>query len=425
VSGKLRLLSTHFPLSTLRFRLVSLHLLFFFSGISGLIYQVAWVRVFGNVFGNTIYSASVVVAVFMLGLGAGGYVIGAWADRRYAEKPDSLLRTYALLELVIGAMGLGISTLLPRLEQLSVLVSSYTRDQQGWYVLATTAYLARVGIAIVLLAPITLLMGGTLTLLIRHLVRNDLQRGGSSIAVLYAVNTGGAALGCLLTDFMLVPAYGLRSTQLVAVFFNLVAAAGAAFIAGNVRLKPDATATHKPAKRSVRLQPDVNSPQPAALSPAAILVTSLALAMAGFAAMGMEILWFRHLSILLGGFRAVFALLLTMILLGIGAGSLVSGFVIRRAGRPAQWLMLAQGFFVVCTLIGLANADASSIERAVMANRQAVDPGLRILRELWFNARPIVLEVGLPALLMGFSFPLANAIIQRSEGAVGRRAGVL
>ncbi len=35
------------------------------------------------------------------------------------------------------------------------------------------------------------------------------------------------------------------------------------------------------------------------------------------------------------------------------------------------------------------------------------------------------MEVGLPALLMGFSFPLANAIIQRAERSVGRRAGVL
>ena len=59
-----------------------IYLLFFLSGISGLIYQVIWVRMFGNVFGNTIYSASIVVAVFMLGLGAGSYLVGAWADRR-------------------------------------------------------------------------------------------------------------------------------------------------------------------------------------------------------------------------------------------------------------------------------------------------------------------------------------------------------
>ena len=57
-----------------------LHLLFFCSGFSALVYQVVWVRVLGNIFGNTIYSASVVVAVFMLGLGAGGFAAGGWAD---------------------------------------------------------------------------------------------------------------------------------------------------------------------------------------------------------------------------------------------------------------------------------------------------------------------------------------------------------
>ena len=72
-----------------------LHLLFFLSGFSGLIYQVVSVRSFGNVLGNTIYSTSLIVAVFMAGLGGGSYLVGAWADRRYAAKPESLLRSYA------------------------------------------------------------------------------------------------------------------------------------------------------------------------------------------------------------------------------------------------------------------------------------------------------------------------------------------
>jgi len=424
VSRKSRPLSTDFPLSTLHFQLSALYLLFFLSGISGLIYQVVWVRVFGNVFGNTIYSASAVVAVFMLGLGGGGYIVGAWADRRYAERPDSLLRTYAQLELVIAAMGLGISALLPRLEQLSALVSSYVRDAHGWYVLSTTAHLARAGIAIALLAPITLLMGGTLTLLIRHLVRSDLHGSGSRIAVLYAVNTAGAALGCFLTDFLLVPASGLLGAQLTAVFLNIIAGAGAFFLARKplhgIHLKADPKVRTTPG-RSAGLQawPD---------GPLAIPLTSVALAMSGFAAMGVEILLFRHFSILLGGFRAVFSLLLTVILAGIGAGSLASSFLLRRTSRAAQWLMLAQGFFVVCVLLGLATADASSIERAVIANRlhPSVEPRLQqVLSELWFNARPIVVEAGFAAVLMGFSFPLANAVIQRSERSVGRSAGVL
>ena len=79
-----------------------LYLLFFGSGASSLIYEVVWVRVFANVFGNTIYSASIVTAVFMLGLGIGGYVAGAWADRRYASRPESMLRVFGSFELAIG-----------------------------------------------------------------------------------------------------------------------------------------------------------------------------------------------------------------------------------------------------------------------------------------------------------------------------------
>ena len=87
---------------------------FFLSGISGLIYQVTWVRQFGNVFGNTVHSASIVVAVFMLGLGAGGYCAGAWADRRAGAAPRRLVRLYAYAEGVLACLGLALSLVLPR-----------------------------------------------------------------------------------------------------------------------------------------------------------------------------------------------------------------------------------------------------------------------------------------------------------------------
>ena len=415
-----------------------IYFLFFCSGLSGLIYQVVWVRVFGNVFGNTVYSASLVIAVFMLGLGVGSWVVGTWADRRYAARPESLLKTYGYFELAIGLMGLAISVLLPHLGRVSALVSSYLRDPGGWYVLSTASYLARGAIAIVLLAPITMLMGGTLTLLIRHLVGRDLEVGHWRIAVLYGVNTAGAALGCMLTDFLLVPAAGLQGTQMFAVFFNIVAAAGAFGLAGALASR----ATPAPARKKKKPSTSAVTAQTVPLSPPAstgLAWTSLALALSGFAAMGMEILWFRHFTLLLGEFRAVFSLLLTVILIGIGAGSLAGGFLLRRIARPAQWLMVVQGFFVASTLLGLAVASLGNIKDAAFANpayRAAVShmvaaaPGVesdlaRTLRELWFNARPILLEVLIPALLMGLAFPLANAIIQRAERPVGRRAGIL
>src|SRR5688572_30678053 len=288
-----------------------IYLFFFLSGLSGLVYQVVWVRMFGNVFGNTIHSASIVVAVFMLGLGAGSYLAGRWADRRYLQqladdraRPNVLLRAYGQFELAIAAMGLGIAIILPHLGALSASVSSYVREPSGWYVLSTFSYAARAAIAVVLLAPITLLMGGTLTLLIRHLVRRDLALGGWRIAMLYAVNTAGAAAGAALTDFTLVPAWGLWGTQLTAVALNVAAGIGAIVLAARtVRQKADTTPKRKKASRrpdtddvrSVRLQPDREEDRRVGhQSDRAVPWTATAMFLIGVAALGMEILWFRH-----------------------------------------------------------------------------------------------------------------------------------
>ena len=440
-----------------------IYLLFFCSGLSGLIYQVVWVRVFGNVFGNTIYSASLVVAVFMLGLGAGSYLAGIWADRRYATEPESLLRIYGYVELIIGAMGLGVSLVLPHLDRFTALFSSYSREPSGWYVLSATSYLSRVAIAVALLTPITLLMGATLTVLIRYLVRSDLNEGGRRIARLYGVNTAGAALGAFLTDFALVPIVGIRVTQYAAVLGNVVAGVGAVMLArfGMRNLEFGLRRTKKALRNHARNSPPRRTRKTLSVNRGfflrvlgvlrggeldshsefrvSVAATAAALAMSGFAAMGMEILWFRHFTILLGQLRAVFSLLLTMILIGIGAGSIASASLARRTNRPAEWLMIAQALFVAFTLVGLSAADARSIEAIVMADPayaaaagRAIGsaPGVesgwtRAFTELWFNARPMLLEVGVPALLMGLSFPLANAIVQRAEPSVGFRAGVL
>ncbi len=394
-----------------------LYLCFFCSGLSGLVYQVVWVRMFGNVFGNTIYSASLVVAVFMLGLGAGSYLVGTWADRRYAVRPESLLRVFAWFEVGIAAIGLAIAAVLPHLGEVMALLSSYSRDANGWYVLSATSHAVRTGVAIVLLTPITLMMGGTLTLLIRFLVRTDLMVGRQRIAVLYGVNTAGAAAGALLADFAFVPAVGLGGAQLVALGFNLIAAGGALYLARRADLGVKRVATEEPVSTILASLPDRS-----------VLLIALTLALSGFAAMGFEILWFRHFTLLLGGFRAVFSLLLTVILGGIAAGSLLGGLLLGRHGHPARLLMAVQALFVASSLAGLAAGDAAAIRDSITAAAASADaaggtPGAFV--ELWFNLGPILLGAGIPALLMGLGFPLANAIVQQAEYAVGRRAGVL
>lgn len=395
---------------------LAVYAVFFLSGISGLIYQVVWVRIFGNVFGNNVYSASVVTAIFMCGLGAGSFWFGRWADRRYAHDSRVPLRAYAWCELGIAGLALVLALVLPRLEAFSAAVSVYEPGREGWFELSAGSYAIRYAVAVVLLTPITFLMGGTLTLLIRALVARELSLAGWRIGALYGLNTLGAAAGAFATDFALVPGLGVTGTETFAIALNALAGSGAWWLSRG----PSASAAASEA------------PTPGGALDAAslrrLLGTGAALFLAGAAALGMEILWFRYLLSVIGAYRAVFSLLLTVILLGICGGSLLGGWMHRRWGRPVAFYVVAQTGFVLATLAELAWFDMDSVSASLRgfetAWHGATQPQ-QLLLQAWFNLRPIFAVVGLPALLMGFTYPLANAHVQRLEADVGRSAGAL
>ena len=407
------------------------HLLFFLSGISGLVYQVAWVRQFGHIYGNTVHSASIVVAIFMLGLGAGSYLLGRWADGRYQTRPDSLVRAYGVLEALIAGWGLLVSLLLPHLAAVIAGLSWYETDAAGWHGLTIGSYLSRAALTVVLLAPMTVLMGGTFTVLIRAQVRSDIPSSGWRIALLYGANTLGAATGAFLTDFALVPRAGLLVTQLVAVALNLVAASGAFWIAPSQQRVAGSSARPPKALRRVThaSEPgDRNRVLVSESASATLQWTAVALTLSGFAALGMEMLWLRHLAVLLGGFRAVFSLLLTVMLISAGVGALLGGWIDRRVGHPALTLMVIEALFAATTLLGIASGSAEILAArgaAIAGTLTTLSPVSRIVSELWFNLRPMLIEVAVPSLIGGLAFPVANSLVQDAEAFVGRRAGVL
>ena len=256
-------------------------------------------------------------------------------------------------------------------------------------------------------------MGGTLTLLIRHLVRADVEAaGGWKIALLYAVNTAGAAAGAFLTDFVLVPAAGLRATQLVAVALNVVAGVGALALARG-RRRPDA------AVRSAR--PPRRSREGPALSrrrrnPRA----DRRLADRRPRAAAVRVRRDGHGDRLAAALHAAARRLPRGVLAGADDHA-------RSASAPARSR-------AACS----SNADRRrstsrpGAARSCSVVRQSVLVGsgrFRRLRRTVADDRLVAHAADpargrLPSLLMGCSFPLANAIIQHAEGFVrpaGRR----
>jgi len=363
--------------------------LFFVSGFAGLLYEVCWVRGFGNEAGNTVYSASLVTAVFMAGLGLGSWRAGAWADRR-RHAPRTLLRAYAGAELGIALIGIALAVVIPRLGGVSVAISSYATEPNGWHSLSMGSLVMRYTLAALLLAPASFLMGTTLTLLVRAVVTDDVKVAGLRIGLLYGANTAGAALGAYSCDAWLVPKIGIGDTQSVAAAANVLVAVGAIVLASR---PPRATS---PAR-------DHESPDPPAAPQGkhVVVAAGLALALSGAAALGMEIVWFRFLTATLGAYRAVFSMVLTTVLVGICVGSALGGWIERRFGRALELFAASQTLFAASALLLMATFSYST------------------------PARSIVVVVGLPSVLMGLSFPLVNAHAQSVVGAVGRRTGSL
>lgn len=70
--------------------LFCLFLIFFLSGMCGLVYQIIWTRTLALLFGHTTFAISAVITAFMGGLALGSFCFGRWADQDNRVKLFSL-----------------------------------------------------------------------------------------------------------------------------------------------------------------------------------------------------------------------------------------------------------------------------------------------------------------------------------------------
>lgn len=345
------------------------YVLFFISGFPALLYQIVWQRTLFTLFGVNIESVTVVVAVFMVGLGLGSMAGGALSNR----KGVPLLVAFGVIELSIGAFGAASLWLFQRVGSLTAGLS-----------VTTTGIVA----FLLLLFP-TLMMGSTLPILAEHFVRRT-GNVGESVGLLYGVNTCGSGLACLLAAFWLMRLLGESGSVRLACYVNLFVGTSALVL----QLKPSSLV--EPVREAAAGRPQETIP---------LWIAMFLSGAAGFIALAYEIIWYRLYSFATGGTASCFALLLGFYLLGIAYGSrMVRKACKTKLGNDVQRTMAA-GAEVV-----LVGANVSFLVGPALAF--LVGPMLAH----WIPPYIGFLAVFIAANLLGAAFPLlAHAAIDPAQ----------
>ncbi|MDP1648127.1 MAG: fused MFS/spermidine synthase [Rubrivivax sp.] len=184
----------------------------FVSGMTALIYEVAWTRVLTLVIGSSTYAFTLMLATFLIGIALGSALV-----RRYALHRQPGLGLLAVCQLLIGLCALATAALFGLLPD--AFVSLFGRAGQVYGVFQFANFL----LCIAVMVPATLFMGASFPVA-SALVVQGLGHSGRRIGLLYAGNTVGAILGAFLAGFVLLPQLGIQRTLVLTIAVNLASA---------------------------------------------------------------------------------------------------------------------------------------------------------------------------------------------------------
>lgn len=358
------------------FKLEPYYLLFFVSGFPALLYQIVWQRALFTIYGVNVQSVTVIVTVFMLGLG-----LGSLAGGKLSAVPGiRCLRAFGLIESSVGIFGLGSLALFHSVAQFTA--------GQSTAVTGITTFL-------LLLLP-TLLMGSTLPLLVAYFVRRS-ANVGDSVGSLYAVNTLGSGVACFVAALFLMRMLGESGTVYLAATLNVIVGVTALLLQPRTE---SASPDHLRSSNS-----DVSSSFATIPFGAGLLLA----AASGFVALAYEIVWYRIYAFVSGTTADCFARLLAFYLFGIAYGALAVHDACKQKLRNDLSRTLRVGSMVVMLGAAAAYLVAPAVSFAV----------------LWTRYDFTFIFVSIASALMGAAFPLvSHAAIGPAEQA-GKKLGYL
>ncbi|MEW6686502.1 MAG: fused MFS/spermidine synthase, partial [Candidatus Edwardsbacteria bacterium] len=373
--------------------------LFFLSGFCGLIYELVWVRLLTLVMGNTAFSISTVLTVFMAGLALGSYLAG-----KFTDKWTKLLWIYGILE---GGVGLSCLVIPHIIQQgfLPVYKFIYTHFNFSFYVFSLIRFLL---CGLVLLVPTTL-MGATLPVLSKAVVR-EYKNLAKNIGWLYGINTLGAVAGCFLTGFLLLSKLGVKATNLLAVLGNLsIFISIFAFTYFSKKISKE--------EKKEKIVSRKEEKKEGTYFYGIFLLFSFALS--GFTAMVYEVTWTRALALIIGPTVYSFSLVLTSFLFGLALGSMVFA---RFFDRKANLFLIFGIVEILIALLALLLLPIlGRLPFVIVEIIKKYYSSYNLLLVIEFLIVFILLLF--PTLLFGLTFPLVAKIYATEMKVLGKKIG--
>jgi predicted membrane-bound spermidine synthase len=359
--------------------------IFSVSGFTGLIYESIWSHYLKLFLGHAAYAQALVLVIFM-----GGMAFGSWFIGARSVKQTNLLLLYALAEGIIGVLGLvfhpvfefildfSYNTLLPGLSP-------------GW----VHAVKWLIGSALIL--PQSFLLGTTFPLICNGLLRRHEGGTGSTVSILYFSNSIGAAIGVLVSGFILLKAFGLPGTIMTAALINILLALVVYLLA-------------KTDREQLCFSNDLSSRD---LLPITFLIAAFLTGMASFI---YEISWIRMLSMVLGSSTHAFELMLSAFIAGLAFGGL---WIRKRIDRISDPVAFAAGVQIIMGLLAIITIPLYNFTYEIMS--LSLSALARTETGYFFyslTGHLICLLVMLPATFCaGMTFPLFSTILlQRGYG---------
>jgi spermidine synthase len=365
----------------------SLRLAFAASGCAALIYEIVWFHLLRLVIGASALSVGIVLAGFM-----GGMFLGSFWFSRLISRDRNPLRVYGFLEIGIGLFGILMPIILPAVRFIYVGLVGY----------GALGIVFRALLAGALLLPPTALMGATLPAVARRYSHG--RRGMSDVASLYAANTIGAVIGCVLCGFYLLAVWDVWVATATAAGLNLLVGWSA------LRL------SRGDSSRALQSQVAARALESAPPREGAREIY-VAVALSGLTALGAQVIWTRLLTLLFGATVYAFAIILATFLAGLGVGSATAAYLLRRGTSASRGLAFSQVALVPAVLLaGYLLADVLPYGSPPASTPINALHALHVLR-----AAVVILPA---AAMWGISFPFALAAAAAVHGGdTGRSSG--